>query len=450
MPRPTRPPNVPRSTRASPWAGWLPRTRSLRPLPTWPARSRAPPPAWPWPWMAACRACGSGRGRADGPGWPAGTHDFPRGARRSLFPAATALPDPSARWGRPGDRPLDGDGGGVAAGGDGLAHLETEPGDGMLGEQAPGDALGGGLDEAELPRAHHGGDRFRHGGIVERVGQVVSRGGRTHVGGFRDHVHAEDQGLLDLAFPVMHADDRRDAEVFDGYVVRHGTEASHCSTPAMCTVAQDLATSGSWAASASRMARCSASVRARAPVWVSPRQTRARVVGPDIDSSSEASTEFPEQATIRRWNSRSLATRSSAAGSGPMLSSRVRRPSHSSLVIRSAAIAVAAGSRMRRTRRNSSSVSSRWKSTMKLSASSSRRGSRLVTYVPSPRRTSRMFTRDSARTASRSELRESPSSAARSASRGSRSPARSAPEVIMPLIFSMASSVTATGRGPPP
>jgi len=115
----------------------------------------------------------------------------------------------------------------------------------------------------------------------------------------------------------------------------------------------------------------------------------------------------------------------------------------SSAVIRSAAIAVAAASRMRRTRRNSSNVSSRWKSTMKLSASSSSRGSRLVTYVPSPRRTSRMLTRDSARTASRSELRDSPRSAARSASRGSRSPARSAPDVIMALIFSMASSVTA-------
>src|SRR6266700_1327633 len=36
---------------------------------------------------------------------------------------------------------------------------------------------------------------------------------------------------------------------------------------------------------------------------------------------------------------------------------------------------------------------------MKLSASSSSRGSRLVTYVPSPRRTSRMLTRDSAPTA---------------------------------------------------
>jgi hypothetical protein len=55
-----------------------------------------------------------------------------------------------------------------------------------------------------------------------------------------------------------------------------------------------------------------------------------------------------------------------------------------------------------------------------------------------------MFASDSALTASRSELRDSPSPAARSASRGSRSPAFSAPEVIMALIFSMASSVTAT------
>ena len=129
------------------------------------------------------------------------------------------------------------------------------------------------------------------------------------------------QRLLDLALPVVHADDRGDAEVPDRHVVGHGTEASHCSTPAMCTVAQDLATSGSCAASAARMARCSASVRAAVPVWVSPRQILALVVGPDIDSSSEESTEFPEQATIRRWNSRSLATSSSAAGFGPMLSS---------------------------------------------------------------------------------------------------------------------------------
>src|SRR5690348_8427679 len=288
---------------------------------------------------------------------------------------------------------FDGNDGGVRSGGagDGLAQLEAEPGQREVREQAPGYPLGGRLDQAELAVPQHGRDGLRHGGVVERVGEVVGRRGFPHVG---FHVHADEQGLLDLALPGVYADDRADAQVPDRDVVGHGTEASHCSTPAMCTVAQDLATSGSCAASASTMARCSASVFARAPVWVRPRQTRALVVGPDIDSSSEASTEFPAQATIRRWNSRSLATSSSAAGSGPMLSSRSRRPWLSSAVIRSAAIAVAAGSRMRRTRRNSSIVSSRWKSTMKLSASSSSRGSRLVTYVPSPRRTSRMLTRD--------------------------------------------------------
>src|ERR1700761_2087489 len=55
-----------------------------------------------------------------------------------------------------------------------------------------------------------------------------------------------------------------------------------------------------------------------------------------------------------------------------------------------------------------------------------------------------MLTRDSALTASRSELRDRPSSAARSASLGSRSPARRVPETIMALIFSIASSVSAT------
>jgi len=49
------------------------------------------------------------------------------------------------------------------------------------------------------------------------------------------------------------------------------------------------------------------------------------------------------------------------------------------VVMCAAAMAVAAGSRIRRTSRNSSTVSSRWKSTTKLIASSSRLGSRLVT-----------------------------------------------------------------------
>ncbi len=58
-------------------------------------------------------------------------------------------------------------------------------------------------------------------------------------------------------------------------------------------------------------------------------------------------------------------------GSRPRLSSSSPSASSSASVTRSAAIAVAAGSRIRRTARNSSTVSSRWKSTTKLSASSS-------------------------------------------------------------------------------
>jgi len=84
------------------------------------------------------------------------------------------------------------------------------------------------------------------------------------------------------------------------------TEASQsCSTLATCTVAHDLATSGSREMSASRMARCSASLRSVPPPWTTLRQSLARVAGPDSESSSEHSAEFPEWAEIRRWNSRS-------------------------------------------------------------------------------------------------------------------------------------------------
>src|SRR5215468_4668913 len=54
-----------------------------------------------------------------------------------------------------------------------------------------------------------------------------------------------------------------------------------------------------------------------------------------------------------------------------------------------------------------------------------------------------MRTTDRARTASRSELRESPRPAARSASRGNRCPGCNRPETIMSFSFSIASSATA-------
>jgi hypothetical protein len=177
-----------------------------------------------------------------------------------------------------------------------------------------------------------------------------------------------------------------------------------------------------------------------------PRQIRARAVGSDMLSTSDASTELPEPTAIFLWNSRSVATKSSTGDSTVTASRIMPSSAFSAADIRTAAIPVAAGSRMRRTSKNSSTVSSRWKSTMKLSASSSSDGARLVAYVPSPCRTSRTLTRVSAFTASRSELRDSPSSAARSASLGSFSPGRTRPEMIISLILPIASSVSATAR----
>ena len=78
----------------------------------------------------------------------------------------------------------------------------------------------------------------------------------------------------------------------------HSVERSHCSTLAMCTVAQDRAASASRSRSAARIARCSCRVRLTASSWVSPRQTRARVVGPESPSSSEQSTELPDARTM--------------------------------------------------------------------------------------------------------------------------------------------------------
>ena len=110
-----------------------------------------------------------------------------------------------------------------------------------------------------------------------------------------------------------------------------------------------------------------------------------------------------------------------------------------------AASAAVAASRIRRTSSTCSSVRSWWNSAMNVSGSSSMLGSRLVTYVPSPWRASRIRASVSARTASRSELRERPRRVARSASFGSRSPAASSPRMIIALMSSMARSVTLIG-----
>ncbi len=119
---------------------------------------------------------------------------------------------------------FDSDNRGIAVAGDGFAHLEAEPGDRMVGEQALGYPFGRGLDEPELARADHRGDGLGHRGVVEGVVQLVSRGGCAHVGG---HVDVEDEGLLDVPFPGVHADDRRDGQPPERNRVHlaHGTDA---------------------------------------------------------------------------------------------------------------------------------------------------------------------------------------------------------------------------------
>jgi hypothetical protein len=119
------------------------------------------------------------------------------------------------------DGPLDGYHRGVAALRDGLGDLDPHPRELVLGDQLAGDALGGGLDELELALGDDSPDRLRDGRVVDGVRDVVGGGGFGHVG---RHVNIEHERLLDLAFPVQDADDRVDAQVDDGYRVRHGNE----------------------------------------------------------------------------------------------------------------------------------------------------------------------------------------------------------------------------------
>jgi hypothetical protein len=71
-------------------------------------------------------------------------------------------------------------------------------------------------------------------------------------------------------------------------------------------------------------------------------------------------------------------------------------------------------------------------------------GARLVTKVPSPRRTSSTCAVSSAFTASRSELRDMPRSLASCGSDGNRDPGRRLPDWMSARILLIASSVSAT------
>ena len=69
---------------------------------------------------------------------------------------------------------FDGDRGRVALAGDRLDHLDADPGEAVVGEQALRDAFRGRLDELELALDDDGLDGLRDRGVVERVRQVVT------------------------------------------------------------------------------------------------------------------------------------------------------------------------------------------------------------------------------------------------------------------------------------
>ena len=137
----------------------------------------------------------------------------------------------------------------------------------------------------------------------------------------------------------------------------------------------------------------------------------------------------PSRPRSARWNSRSVATSASMVGVVPeRLEHAAQLPRSSSSVIRCAAM------RGRGRFEDAAHLQELQHRVVAVEVddersapSSSSSGRRLVTYVPSPWRTSSTRISDSARTASRSELRDSPSRSARSASLGRRSPGRSCP-----------------------
>src|SRR5580692_1501708 len=133
------------------------------------------------------------------------------------WPLSAVSEGSSAGWALDRDRRR------VALARDRLDHLNADPGEVVVADQALGDALGGRLDELELALDDDGLDRLRGRRVVERVGEVVAGRGLGDVGG---HVDREHQRLLGLPLPVVHPDDRGHPQIPDRYRVSHTFDAS--------------------------------------------------------------------------------------------------------------------------------------------------------------------------------------------------------------------------------
>src|SRR5579862_2130453 len=135
--------------------------------------------------------------------------------------------------------PFNGDHGsvrpGVAGGRDRLRDLDAHPANGKRGQHVPRHPRHGGLDQLELALSDDSGHQGGNSGVIHGVGDVVARGYERDVDG---HVDGERERLLDLALPVMHADDRGNPQVPDGDSVAcsAASHATNGSAPVSLTI----------------------------------------------------------------------------------------------------------------------------------------------------------------------------------------------------------------------
>ncbi len=204
---------------------------------------------------------------------------------------------------------------------------------------------------------------------------------------------------------------------------------SRCSPRIRCSLACCRAATGSWAAIASKMARCS--------LWTAVMKSARRASLPRVmrmpsrrycsrKPSSSRNCGLPVDSPITRWKARSSATPSRPSATAVSMASRARRSAAIWLrVARSAASAAISPSRTRRTSTTCTTACTEV-STAGSKASAWFTGGG-ATNTPEPWRDCTSALDLSWWTASRTTVRETPWAVASCCSVGSRSPAFSAP-----------------------
>src|SRR5712692_4824282 len=118
---------------------------------------------------------------------------------------------------------LDGDADELRVGQDadlGCAHLHPRGAE-ILDEQR-GDAVGEGLDEAEMPARREGADAQRHLLVIDGVGELVAR---EHVLARQADLEVDGYRLQNMALAPVDADERFDAQVLDDDRIHDRTDS---------------------------------------------------------------------------------------------------------------------------------------------------------------------------------------------------------------------------------